>query len=63
MISLGVTAVECKSGYGLRLDDELKLLRAYKRLGESTPARIVPTFLVRTPCHRNSRITGPAIFA
>ena len=45
MLSLGITTIECKSGYGLTLDDELKLLRVYKRLSESTPARIVATFL------------------
>jgi imidazolonepropionase len=45
MRALGVTTVECKSGYGLSLDDEMKLLRVYRRLGESQPIRIVPTFL------------------
>lgn len=43
----GVTTVECKSGYGLTLEDELKLLRVYKRLAEDPqqPTRIVPTLL------------------
>jgi imidazolonepropionase len=45
IIKLGVTAVECKSGYGLTLDDELKLLRVYRRLQKTSPARIVSTFL------------------
>ena len=41
----GTTTVEAKSGYGLSLEDELKLLRAIKRLNEVTPLRYVPTFL------------------
>jgi imidazolonepropionase len=45
MIPLGVTTVEAKSGYGLELDAELRILRAYRRLAERGPARIVPTFL------------------
>lgn len=45
MISLGVTTIECKSGYGLDREHELKLLRVYRRLSESEPVRIVPTFL------------------
>jgi imidazolonepropionase len=43
--ALGVTTVECKSGYGLSLEAELKLLRAYKELAQNQPLRIVPTFL------------------
>jgi len=38
----GTTTIEAKSGYGLSLDDELKLLRTIGRL---TPLRTVPTFL------------------
>ena len=45
MISLGVTTIECKSGYGLDREHELELLRVYRRLAESEPVRIVPTFL------------------
>ena len=45
MIELGVTAVECKSGYGLNVDNELKLLHVYRRLAEESAATIVPTFL------------------
>ncbi|TYP93805.1 imidazolonepropionase [Fodinibius salinus] len=41
----GVTAVECKSGYGLSLKHELKTLRVYKRLEEESPLHIAPTFL------------------
>ena len=45
MLALGVTTVECKSGYGLDLDTELKLLRVYRRLAAEQPVRIVTTFL------------------
>jgi imidazolonepropionase len=45
MVRLGVTTVECKSGYGLTLQDELRLLRAYHALAENGPCRIVPTLL------------------
>src|ERR1041385_2288406 len=41
----GTTTVEAKSGYGLTLEDELKILRAIKQLDEETPLRYVPTFL------------------
>ncbi|MFN2576525.1 MAG: imidazolonepropionase [Pyrinomonadaceae bacterium] len=41
----GTTTVEAKSGYGLTLEDELKILRAIKRLNQETPLRYVPTFL------------------
>ncbi|WP_454796988.1 imidazolonepropionase [Novosphingobium lindaniclasticum] len=45
LISEGVTTVEVKSGYGLDLASELKMLRAARRLGELRPVRIVTTFL------------------
>lgn len=45
LASYGTTTVELKSGYGLTLEDELKMLRVARRLGESQPVRIVPTFL------------------
>jgi len=41
----GTTTVEAKSGYGLTLDDELKILRAVRRVSQVTPLRCVPTFL------------------
>src|SRR5437660_8402079 len=41
----GTTTVEAKSGYGLTLEDELKILRAIKQLNEETPLHYVPTFL------------------
>lgn len=45
MAKLGVTTIECKSGYGLSLEDELKTLRVYKRLADNQPMHIVSTFL------------------
>jgi imidazolonepropionase len=45
LASYGSTTIEVKSGYGLSLDDELKMLRVVRRLTESSPLRIVPTFL------------------
>jgi imidazolonepropionase len=41
----GTTTVEAKSGYGLSVADEMKMLRAIKRLEQETPLRYVPTFL------------------
>lgn len=41
----GTTTVEAKSGYGLSLEDEIKILRAIKRLDRETAVRYVPTFL------------------
>ena len=45
MLSLGVTTVEAKSGYGLDMDNELKQLRAIRRLSETHPVDLVSTFL------------------
>lgn len=45
MIRLGVTTVEAKSGYGLSLEEELRLLEVYRALGRATPVRLVPTLL------------------
>ena len=41
----GTTTVEAKSGYGLTLEDELKILRAIKQLDQETSLNYVPTFL------------------
>jgi imidazolonepropionase len=41
----GTTTMEAKSGYGLSLDEELKMLRVIRRLGENSPMELVPTFL------------------
>ncbi len=45
LLAHGVTTLEVKSGYGLTLDDELKLLRVVRRLGSLQPVTLVPTFL------------------
>ena len=45
LIAEGVTTVEVKSGYGLDLDTEMRLLRAARTLGERRPVTIRPTFL------------------
>ncbi|MBV9879827.1 MAG: imidazolonepropionase [Gemmatirosa sp.] len=41
----GTTTIEVKSGYGLTIDDELKTLRAVRRLQALLPLRLVPTWL------------------
>nr|WP_245515806.1 imidazolonepropionase [Oharaeibacter diazotrophicus] len=41
----GVTTVEMKSGYGLDLDAELRMLAAARRLGRERPVRVVTSFL------------------
>lgn len=41
----GTGAVEIKSGYGLTVDGELKMLRVIKRLAENYPIKIKATFL------------------
>ncbi|WP_421287038.1 imidazolonepropionase [Aeromonas veronii] len=45
LIREGVTTVEIKSGYGLTLDDEIKMLRVARRLGEALPIRVKTTLL------------------
>ena len=45
MAALGVTTVECKSGYGLNIEDELKILSVYEDLKKITPLTLVSTFL------------------
>jgi imidazolonepropionase len=45
LVKCGTTTVEAKSGYGLTLDDELKILRVMQRLNQETPLEVVPTFL------------------
>lgn len=41
----GTTTIEAKSGYGLSVEDELKILRIIRRFNDETPLRYVPTFL------------------
>ena len=45
LLSCGTTTVEAKSGYGLTVEDELKILRVMRQLNEEVPLEIVPTFL------------------
>ena len=45
LLSEGVTTLEIKSGYGLNVEDELKMLRVARRLGRQVPANIVTSFL------------------
>jgi imidazolonepropionase len=45
LIAEGVTCVEIKSGYGLTLEDELKMLRVARRLGEMLQIEVSPTLL------------------
>lgn len=45
LVDDGVTTVEIKSGYGLTVTDELKMLRVARRLGEAFPVHVTPTLL------------------
>lgn len=45
IIRLGTGVVEIKSGYGLTLRDELKMLRVARRIGAETPLKVRTTFL------------------
>lgn len=45
LLNEGVTTVEIKSGYGLNVDDEVKMLRVARDLGDNLPVNIVTSFL------------------
>ena len=45
MLRCGTTTCEAKSGYGLTTSDELKMLRAIKRLNGEQPIELSPTFM------------------
>jgi len=45
MLSFGTTTVEAKSGYGLDVETEIKLLEVIRELDERHPIDVVPTFL------------------
>ena len=45
LLAEGVTTIEIKSGYGLTADDELKMLRAARALGEARDVRVATTLL------------------
>jgi imidazolonepropionase len=58
MMSGGTTTIEIKSGYGLDVPSELKMLEAARALGESEKVRVVPTLLALhalPPEHKESR--------
>jgi imidazolonepropionase len=58
LIAGGVTTVEIKSGYGLDLDSELKMLRVARTLGEERGIEVVTTFLgahAVPPEHKDDR--------
>jgi imidazolonepropionase len=55
-LKCGTTTIEAKSGYGLTIEDELKILRVIRRLSTETPLEIVPTFL---GAHAVPRETSP----
>jgi len=45
LVSLGITTIEVKSGYGLNKEEELKMLRTIKKAQQKTEATLVPTCL------------------
>ena len=45
LISLGITTIEIKSGYGLDVENELKMLRVIKKAQALTEATLIPTCL------------------
>jgi imidazolonepropionase len=45
LLAEGVTTIEIKSGYGLDLETELRMLRVARRLGEAFPVTVRTTFL------------------
>jgi imidazolonepropionase len=44
-LEYGTTTLEAKSGYGLTLEAELKMLRAIRRVAQEGPLELVPTFM------------------
>ena len=45
LLAEGVCTIEVKSGYGLTIDDEMKMLRAARRLAQERPVRVVTSWL------------------
>ncbi len=56
-LKCGTTTVEAKSGYGLTVEDELKILRVMRRLNQETRLEVVPTFLGAHAIPRELRAT------
>ena len=53
LLSEGVTSIEVKSGYGLSVAEELKLLRAIKQASANTAADLIPTCLAAHLCPKD----------
>ncbi|MEJ7747996.1 MAG: imidazolonepropionase, partial [Candidatus Limnocylindrales bacterium] len=64
MLAHGVTTVEAKSGYGLDLETELRLIEVADRLGREGPIEVVPTWLGAhaVPTELRARRDGPEIY-
>ncbi|UPQ74171.1 imidazolonepropionase [Chryseobacterium nepalense] len=45
LLALGITTIEIKSGYGLDVENELKMLRIIKKAQQQTKATLIPTCL------------------
>ena len=45
LLEHGTTTIEAKSGYGLTIEDEIKILRVIRKLNDETPLELIPTFL------------------
>lgn len=45
LLNQGITTIEIKSGYGLNVDEELKMLRAIKKAQTKTEVTLIPTCL------------------
>lgn len=58
LASYGTTTVEVKSGYGLSIEDELKILRVIRRLSAELSMRIVPTWLGAHEIPKEARATS-----
>lgn len=60
MIGSGVTTVEIKSGYGLDVETELRMLRVARRIAETRPIRVRTSFLgahALPPEHSGDRLS------
>jgi imidazolonepropionase len=58
LASYGATTIEVKSGYGLTLHEELKMLRVVERLRHAMPLRLIPTFLGAHEIPQEARATS-----
>jgi len=53
MLALGTTTAEVKSGYGLSLESERRMLEAIRELSRKQPIELVPTFLGAHACPKD----------